>query len=92
METTDRSKALKGKVEQLTSEAIELGKKMAESIRNKEKLKSSRIFSAIHVEEDIHSEDFFMKSSNIKSTCTDSQLDLSGCKMLLEKEKFFNIF
>jgi hypothetical protein len=91
VETTDRSKALKGKVEQLTSEAIELGKKMAESVRNREKLKSSRIFSAIHVE-DTPSEDFFMKSSNIKSTCTDSQLDLSACKMLLEKEKFFNIF
>lgn len=91
METIDRNKALKGKVEQLTSEAIDLGKKMAENIRSREKMKSSRIFSAIHVEES-PSEDFFMKSSNIKSTCTDSQLDLSGCKMLLEKDKFFNIF
>jgi hypothetical protein len=53
-------------------------------------MKSSRIFSAIHQSESC--DDFMMKSSNIKSTCTDSQLDLSACKMLLEKDKFFNIF
>jgi hypothetical protein len=35
VETQDRSRCLKAKVDQLTTEAIDLGKRMAESIRNK---------------------------------------------------------
>lgn len=30
-----------------------------------------------------------MKELNIKSACTNTTLDLSGCKMLLGKDKFF---
>lgn len=64
---------------------------MAQSIRNREKMKSSRIYSGFN-ERDYSKnvdETSILKSSNIKSTCTDSQLDLSGCKLLLGKDKMF---
>lgn len=64
---------------------------MAENIRNREKLKASRIYSGFNEREFSKNCDelSILKSSNIKSTCTDSQLDLSGCKLLLDKDKMF---
>lgn len=59
-------------------------------------MKSSRIYSGFNERDFCHKngdEVSILKSSNIKSTCTDSQLDLSGCKILLGKDKMFeNIF
>jgi FtsZ-binding cell division protein ZapB len=93
-ESTERSRALRDKVEQLTTSAIELGKQMAERVRTRERVRGSRIFSAFHEEGQGHILDELsvLKSSFVKSTCTDS-LDLSGCRQLLGRDKMFeNIF
>jgi hypothetical protein len=64
---------------------------MAESVRQKEKIKGSRIFGGFSEREDGRSvEDLsIMKHSGIKSTCTESLMDLSACRFSLAKEKLF---
>lgn len=64
---------------------------MAASVREKEKIKVSRIFSGFSEREGEKSFDelSIMKQSGIKSTCTESFIDLSACRLSLAKEKMF---
>ena len=67
----------------LTTEAIELGKQMAASVKERESvkktMKTSHLFSSMKEPEEC------LNSSTIKSTCDDEDLDLSHCKVALQK-------
>ena len=82
---------MKNKIESLTSQAIELGQTMAGNLRSRERLKSSKVYTTNNNEDYRKSDNMSLKSSIIKSTCTESQmLDLSLCRGLLGKEKMFD--
>lgn len=89
-DTTQRNQTLRDRVEHLTTSAIDLGKQMAERVRTRERARGSRILSSFHDEGQSPNLDevSFLKSSFVKSTCTDS-LDLSGCRQLLGRDKMF---
>ncbi len=84
----------------MSAAAVDLGRRVTEQARERERGRGSRIascmsMSVLQESEESPSDAGSMKDSMIKSTCTDSPLalDLSGCRLLLEKDKFFlNVF
>jgi len=66
---------------------------MTNSIRRKDKLKGSMMLNLLHEQSEQGHDEMSMKSSFIKSTCTDSQLDLSSIRFVMGKDKhYLNVF
>lgn len=83
-ESVERRRELRGKIEWLTGEAIEVGKRMAEEVRSREKVRGSRVLSVLQSES--------LENCSVRSSFM-SELDLSMCRHQLQKEKMFlNIF
>jgi hypothetical protein len=88
-QTVERSRLLREKIEGLTGEALEAGKRVAEGVRKRERARGSRVLSAVPWES--LGDNCSVRSSFMKSSM--SELDLSMCRHQLQKEKMFlNIF
>jgi hypothetical protein len=61
---------------------------MANSVKIKEKLKGSMMLNLLNEYKD-NQDELSLKSSFIKSTCTDSQIDLSSIRFVTAKDKHY---